>query len=133
VKVLSIDDSSIMRKIISKAVLELGFEFLEAENGHKGIEILSAESQDVGLILLDWNIPGQDGLTTLQEIKKDSRFSHIPVMMVTTEAEKNNILKAVQSGASHYVTKPFTQEDLMNGIKQCLGKGSQYDPGLTNV
>src|SRR5690242_9189377 len=105
-----------MRKIISKAVNELGFEFLEAENARKGVEVLANQFQEIGLILLDWNIPGQDGFETLQEIKKDPRFNHIPVMMVTTESERNNILKAIQAGAAHYVTKPFTQEDLMTGI-----------------
>lgn len=124
-KVLSVDDSSIMRKIIKRAVDSLGYGFLEADNGHAALETLAAHYQDVSLILLDWNIPGQDGLATLQAIKKDPRFQHIPVMMVTTESEKNNILKAVQAGASHYVTKPFTQDTLVTGIQQCLGNTSQ--------
>ncbi len=122
-KVLSADDSSIMRKIIGSAVGRLGYEFLEAEDGNKAIDLLTMYHKDIALVLLDWNMPIKDGFQTLQEIKKDARFKHIPVMMVTTESEKNNIIKAIQSGASHYLTKPFAQEDLLTKMMECLGMG----------
>jgi two-component system, chemotaxis family, chemotaxis protein CheY len=124
VKVLSVDDSSIMRKIIRSALDRLGYEVLEAENGIKALEVLQQHYGDIVLILLDWNMPTMDGFTTLEEIKKDSRFQQIPVMMVTTEAERSNAIKALKAGASHYVTKPFSQEDLLKSVMECLGMGS---------
>lgn len=122
-KVLSVDDSSIMRKIIRSAVDRLGYEFLDAENGNKAMELLSEHYSDIILILLDWNMPDKDGFSTLEEIRSDERFKDIPVMMVTTEAERGNIVKALKAGATHYVTKPFSQEDLLTKMMECLGMG----------
>ncbi len=121
--VLSVDDSSIMRKIIRSGVDRLGFDFLEAENGVVALELLEAHYPEIGLILLDWNMPDKDGYTTLEEIKQDDRFKHIPVMMVTTEAERANIIRALKAGATHYVTKPFSMEDLLTKMMECLGMG----------
>ncbi len=122
-KILAVDDSSTMRKIIKKAVDSLGYGFLEADNGKKALETLQKHHQEIALVLLDWNLPTKDGYATLEEIKKDVTLKHIPVMMVTTESEKANIVKALKAGATHYVTKPFTHETLLNSIKECLGKG----------
>lgn len=118
-KVLSVDDSSVMRKIIKSAIGRLGYELLEAENGDQAIDLLALHD-DIGLILLDWNMPGKDGLVTLEEIKGNAQYKDIPVMMVTTEAEKTNVIKALKAGAVHYITKPFSQEDLLKSIMECL-------------
>ncbi len=120
-KVLSVDDSTIIRKIIRGNVEVLGLEFIEAGDGAEALDLLSTEYQDVGLILLDWNMPVMDGFTTLQTLKTDARFQGIPVMMVTTEAERANIVKAIQAGAKHYLIKPFTPEDLMSKMLECMG------------
>jgi two-component system chemotaxis response regulator CheY len=120
-KILSVDDSAIMRKIIRSSSDVLGFDFLEAENGQVALDILETEYKDIGLILLDWNMPVMDGFSTLKALKADSRFAHIPVMMVTTEGEKTNIVEAVKAGAKHYLVKPFTPEDLTTRIMECVG------------
>lgn len=120
-KVLSVDDSKIIRKIIRGSVEVLGLEFLEAGDGVEALTILSEHHQDIGLILLDWNMPNLDGISTLRELKKDERFHGIPVMMVTTEGEKSNIVEAIKTGAKHYLIKPFTPEDLTSKMLECIG------------
>jgi two-component system chemotaxis response regulator CheY len=120
-KVLSVDDSKIIRKIIRGSVEVLGLEFLEAGDGVEALAILSEQHQDIGLILLDWNMPNLDGISTLRELKKDERFLGIPVMMVTTEGEKSNIVEAIKTGAKHYLIKPFTPEDLTSKMLECIG------------
>lgn len=122
-KVLSVDDSSIIRKIIQGSADVLGFDFLEAENGAKALEILEAEYNDIQLILLDWNMPVLNGFETLQALKSDTRYQNIPVMMVTTEGEKKNIVEAIKAGAKHYLVKPFTPEDLTARMMECIGLG----------
>jgi two-component system chemotaxis response regulator CheY len=119
--VLSVDDSAIIRRFIQGAVEALGLEFAGVEHGQAALDYLSEHSSLVNLILLDWNMPVLDGFSTLQKLKADERYAHIPVMMVTTETERTNIVKAIQNGAKNYMTKPFSQEDLMIKINECLG------------
>jgi two-component system chemotaxis response regulator CheY len=123
-KILSVDDSNIIRKIMRGAVDMLGFEFLEASNGQEALALLREAPNEIGLVILDWNMPVMDGYSTLVEIKNDPALKHIPVMMVTTESEKSNIIKAVKAGAQNYLTKPFIQEDLMTRIMACVGNSA---------
>jgi two-component system chemotaxis response regulator CheY len=122
-KLLTIDDSKTIRRVISGVGTMLGYEVLEAENGAIGLEVLEERSDEIGLILLDWNMPGMNGLEVLKTVKADPRWKHIPVMMVTTEGEKEFIIKAIQAGAIHYQTKPFSQEDIAARIMEALGHG----------
>jgi two-component system chemotaxis response regulator CheY len=119
-KILSVDDSRIIRTIFKNIVMTLGYDFLEAENGQEALDVLENEYQDVALVILDWNMPVMDGFTALQKIKAHEKFGHIPVMMATTEGERTNIIKAIQAGASNYVTKPFNQDDLMVRVSDCI-------------
>jgi len=122
-KILSIDDSSVVRKIIKGAVDVIEYELLEASDGYEGLEILRKYPNEIKLVLLDWNMPGLSGIDVLQEMKEDSLLKSIPVMMVTTESEKENIIKAIKLGASHYVIKPFAMEELTRKILETLGLG----------
>ena len=126
-KILSVDDSAIVRKIIRGAVEVLNYDLLEASDGLEGQEVLQNHYEDIGLILLDWNMPGMNGMELLIEIKKEPKYSDIPVMMVTTESEKENIVRAIKAGAVHYVVKPFTMEELIKKILECLGQGDRDD------
>jgi two-component system, chemotaxis family, chemotaxis protein CheY len=118
-KILSVDDSAIIRKIIKSAVEVLRYELLEASDGEEAISILNAEN-NIRLILLDWNMPGMNGYDFLKIAKSHAVFKSIPIMMVTTESEKENIIKAVQAGVSNYLIKPFSTEELVKKIMQCV-------------
>jgi len=123
-KLLTVDDSAMMRKIVADAAAVTGFDVLEAENGDEALKILDAEAKDIAIVLLDWNMPGMNGLEVLKKIKSNKRIAKIPVMMVTTESERANILKAIQAGAANYLAKPFAMEDLITKIMQTVGAGS---------
>jgi two-component system, chemotaxis family, chemotaxis protein CheY len=122
-KILSADDSVMIRRVIKNAVDVLGFDFLEAKDGQEAIEVLEKEYTNVGLVLLDWNMPRLTGIEVLKKIKADVRFKAIPVMMVTTEVERAKVVEAISAGAKNYVMKPFSHEDLMAKIMQSMGLG----------
>jgi len=122
-KLLTIDDSRMIRRVICDVAATIGFETIEAESGGRGLQAMKAETEAIELVLLDWNMPGMNGLEVLKEIKADQDLQHIPVMMVTTEGERKNIVAAIQAGAVNYLTKPFTQEDLAAKIYEILGMG----------
>jgi two-component system chemotaxis response regulator CheY len=126
-KILTVDDSRMIRMIIINTLKSLGYEALEAANADKALEVLEEKSSEINLILLDWNMPGMNGYDLLKIIKSSDRFKHIPVMMVTTEGERKNVIKAIQSGADNYLTKPFTPEDLSIKILECLGLSGVND------
>lgn len=110
-KILTVDDMATMRKIIKSLLNQLGYTNVdEAENGKEGLYKIKQNRYD--LVLLDWNMPEMDGITLLQEIRKDPELKNIPVIMVTAEAKKENVLLAIQSGANNYIVKPFTAETL---------------------
>jgi two-component system chemotaxis response regulator CheY len=119
--ILSVDDSKAVRDIIGTTVEVLRYGFLEAENGVQALEVLATHPDDVALILLDWNMPEMDGITFLKTIKADNHFVNIPVTMVTNESERIKVIEAIRIGATNYVSKPFTQEELIAKICECLG------------
>lgn len=123
-KVLSVDDSRMMRAIIKGAAESLGFDVLEAGNGEEAFQVLEAnDAADISLILLDVNMPGMNGFEVLEKLKADNRYMEIPVMMVTTESERANIVRAIKAGAANYVCKPFTPEELVTKIAESMGQG----------
>jgi len=119
-KVLVVDDSSTMRRIISNALKQFVTDLVivEAEDGNVGFAKFQ-ENQDVELILSDWNMPNCDGLQFLKMVVETGHKA--PVIMVTTEAEKSNVIIAIKSGAKNYVTKPFTPDILKAKISQTMG------------
>ncbi|AIF53360.1 response regulator [Pelosinus sp. UFO1] len=122
-KILSVDDSAIIRKIIRSGVELLDYELVEAADGMEALTILEQSGEEILLILLDWNMPGMDGLVFLEKVKNTAALKHIPIMMVTTESEKENIIRAIQAGAINYLVKPFTIEELMKKVLECMGEG----------
>ncbi|RFB68695.1 MULTISPECIES: chemotaxis response regulator CheY [unclassified Herbaspirillum] len=110
-KFLVVDDFSTMRRIVRNLLKELGYTNVdEAEDGVQGLQKLRADQFD--FVVSDWNMPNMDGLTMLQEIRKDPALAKLPVLMVTAEAKKENIVAAAQAGANGYVVKPFTAATL---------------------
>ncbi|MGE5406006.1 MAG: response regulator [Candidatus Saccharibacteria bacterium] len=123
-KILTVDDSAILRKIIAGCVQAMGYELLEAKDGLDALAVLSrCDVNDVALILLDWNMPVMNGYEFLIRLKATEEFKRLKVMMVTTESEKTSVIQAIQAGACHYITKPFTQEELSKRIMEALAKG----------
>lgn len=120
-KILSVDDSKATRLFIKRAIEVLGFEFLEAADGKEGLEKLSAEGGRVDLILLDWKMPVMDGIEMLKILKSDTLLKDIPVTFVSTEQEREKISEALQKGAKNFLTKPFSQEELIGKIMESLG------------
>ena len=122
-KILSVDDSAMMRRIISGAVEVVGYECIEACDGLEALDKLSQFHKEIELILLDWNMPNMDGMTLLKKLKETDNYKDIPVTMVTTETERGKVAQAIKAGAINYVMKPFSQEDLATKIMESLGKG----------
>ena len=122
-KILVVDDFSTMRRIVRNLLKELGFANVdEAEDGAIALQKLQAGGFE--FVVTDWNMPNMDGLTMLQNIRADPNLSKLPVLMVTAEAKKENIIAAAQAGASGYVVKPFTAatlEEKLNKIFEKLG------------
>ena len=110
-KFLVVDDFSTMRRIVRNLLKELGFSNItEAEDGVDALRKLRADKYD--FVVSDWNMPNMTGIDLLREIRKDDALKHLPVLMVTAEAKKENIIEAAQAGASGYVVKPFTATTL---------------------
>ena len=110
-KFLVVDDFSTMRRIVRNLLKDLGYTNVdEAEDGVMGLSKLRSGSFD--FVISDWNMPNMDGLTMLQNIRADAALAHLPVLMVTAEAKKENIIAAAQAGANGYVVKPFTAATL---------------------
>lgn len=118
--IMTVDDSRIIRKIITSNIEALGFDTLEAGDGLECLDKLKTYDGQVVLVLMDWNMPNMDGLTCLNNIKANPATKNIPVMMVTTEGERGKMIDAIRSGASQYLTKPFSEEDLLTKMVECL-------------
>ncbi len=114
-KVLLVDDSGTMRAIQRRCLNKIGVEDIhEAEDGVQGLAIFEGSPFDV--VLTDWNMPKMDGLQLLQEIRQRNR--EIPVIMITTEAERSRVVQAIQFGVSDYLVKPFTPDGLREKIEK---------------
>lgn len=120
-RILSVDDSKTIRQSIKNLAEVIGMEVLEAENGQEGLEVLAAVKGDVGLILLDVEMPVMDGYEFLRTVKQDKRYQSIPVIMLTSVSQKEKVIEAVRIGAKQYITKPFSGEDVLAKIIQAVG------------
>jgi two-component system chemotaxis response regulator CheY len=120
-RVLLVDDSGTMRTIQKRCLNKLGIEnVVEAEDGAQALQLFQGGGFDV--VLSDWNMPVMDGLTLLREIR--ARNTAIPVIMITTEAERHRVLEAIQSGVSDYLVKPFTPEGLKEKLQKWVAAGA---------
>jgi two-component system chemotaxis response regulator CheY len=122
-KLLIVDDSSVIRKVIRAAADMLDMETEEAQDGLEALDKLSSCYEEIDLVLLDWNMPEMSGFDVLEEIKRTDKYKDIPVMMVTTEGQTSSIVAAVRAGACNYLVKPFTVDELEAKIVECLGIG----------
>lgn len=106
-KILVVDDFSTMRRIIKNLLKDLGFSNIqEADDGSTALPMLV--QGDFDFVVTDWNMPGMQGIDLLRAIRADDKLKHLPVLMVTAEAKKEQIVAAAQAGVNGYVVKPFT-------------------------
>jgi len=115
-RALIVDDSRPIRRIESEILRELGFETTEACHGKEALERLqSGPLPDV--VLVDWNMPEMDGLEFIKAVRRDSQYSGLVVLMVTTETETDQMLRALTAGADEYLMKPFQKEGLIDKLR----------------
>ena len=116
-KILTVDDSSTMRRIIKNTLNRIGYtDVVEAEHGVDGLGKMAG----VELVLTDWNMPEMDGLTFVKSLRSNAQYNDVPIIMVTTEAAKKEILEAIKAGVSDYIVKPFTPDTLKEKIQKVL-------------
>lgn len=120
-KILVVDDSSTMRRIINNTLQRLGYvDILEAEHGLEAWDILDQNS-DIGVLITDWNMPEMNGLELVKKTRSDSRFVDIPIIMITTEGGKAEVITAIKAGVNNYIVKPFTPQVLKEKLEVVLG------------
>jgi two-component system chemotaxis response regulator CheY len=118
--VLVIDDSRAIRMILGRTLNRFGYEVCSAANGREALDMIVSQCLDLSVILVDWNMPEMNGLEFVQAIRADPKFSQVPLMMVTTETEIEQVYRALEAGANEYVMKPFT-DDVIAGKLRLLG------------
>jgi two-component system, chemotaxis family, chemotaxis protein CheY len=115
-----IDDSRAMRMILRRIVTHLGFQVSEAGNGVEALDQLGATEKVPELALVDWNMPEMNGLEFIHAVRTDPKYAQMTLMMVTTESERGQIVRALAAGAHEYVIKPFTPDAISEKL-QLLG------------
>jgi two-component system chemotaxis response regulator CheY len=116
-KILVVDDFSTMRRIIKNLLKDLGFTNIqEADDGNTALPMLI--QGDFDFVVTDWNMPGMQGIDLLRAIRADDNLKHLPVLMVTAEAKKEQIVAAAQAGVNGYVVKPFTAATLQEKLEK---------------
>jgi two-component system chemotaxis response regulator CheY len=121
IRTLIVDDSSVMRKIVERALRQAGLELLmvyEAGSGTEGLDLLKAKQVD--LILSDINMPSMDGLEFLRQIRAQNLAPDVPVVMITTESSEEHVKQAILSGAQGYIRKPFTADQVKERVLPLL-------------
>ncbi|RMG29713.1 MAG: chemotaxis protein CheY [Gammaproteobacteria bacterium] len=114
-KILIVDDFSTMRRIIKNLLRDLGFNNThEADDGNTALPMLQSGNFD--FLITDWNMPGMTGIELLKAVRSDPKLAHLPVLMVTAEAKKDQIIEAAQAGVNGYIVKPFTAQTLKEKI-----------------
>lgn len=118
-KALVVDDSAVMRKVLKGALSRAGIDDVaEAEDGVQAVK--AVESEDFGLVLMDWNMPNMLGIDAVKAIREMGKT--MPIVMVTTEAEKSRVVDALKAGANNYIIKPFEPQTIVTKIQQALEK-----------
>ncbi len=117
IKILVVDDFSTMRRIIKNLLRDLGFtNTSEADDGTTALPMLQSGNFD--LLVTDWNMPGMQGIDLLKAVRADPNLSHMPVLMVTAEQKKEQIIEAAKAGVNGYIVKPFTAATLKEKLEK---------------
>jgi len=119
-KILIVDDSNMMRKTISKVVVNKGFKPIVAENGAEALARLRKFESDIALVIMDWNMPVMDGYETLVKIRSNEKYDNVQILMATAAGVQEDVVKAIKAGANGYMVKPFKAEELSKKITEIL-------------
>ncbi len=123
-QILVVDDFSTMRRIVKNQLRELGFSNIrEADDGSSALDVL--KSTHIDFVVTDWNMPGMAGIDLLKAMRSDDNMKHLPVLMVTAEAKREQIVEAAQAGVNGYVVKPFTAAALKEKIDRIFERAEQ--------
>ena len=116
--ILVVDDSRIMRNLVKNTFtsLKIPCQYLEAENGKRAYQLL--ETNKVSLIFLDWNMPEMDGMEFLKKVRAMPDYKDLPIIMVTSEAAKYNVVEALQNGATDYIIKPVREKIFLEKLSE---------------
>ncbi|WP_373072461.1 response regulator [Sulfurimonas sp.] len=120
-KILVVDDSSTMRRIIKNTLARLNYkDVLEGADGVEGWDAINA-NPDVEMLITDWNMPEMNGLELVKKVRADDRFTDLPIIMVTTEGGKAEVITALKAGVNNYIVKPFTPQVLKEKLAAVMG------------
>ncbi len=120
-KILIVDDFSTMRRIIKNLLRDLGFNnTAEADDGITALPLLKAG--EFGLLVTDWNMPGMQGIDLLKHVRADAKLASLPVLMVTAEQKRDQIVEAAQAGVNGYIVKPFTAQTLKEKLEKIFAR-----------
>ena len=119
-KFLVVDDSSTMRRIIKNTLSRIGHkDVIEGEDGEQGWEAMQKNS-DIDVLITDWNMPNMNGLELVQKVRAEEKYADIPIIMVTTEGGKKEVITALKAGVNNYIVKPFTPQVLKEKLEAVL-------------
>ncbi len=119
-KILVVDDSSTMRRIIKNTLIRIGHkDVLEAEDGAKGWEVMQ-NTPDLDILITDWNMPEMNGLELVKKVRAEAKYEDMPIIMVTTEGGKAEVITALKAGVNNYIVKPFTPQVLQEKLEAVL-------------
>ncbi len=119
-KFLVVDDSSTMRRIIKNTLGRLGYkDILEAEDGVVAWKVMG-ENSDIDILVTDWNMPEMNGLELVKKVRSEAKYEDMPIIMVTTEGGKTEVITALKAGVNNYIVKPFTPQVLKEKLEAVL-------------
>jgi two-component system chemotaxis response regulator CheY len=114
---LVIDDSRAIRMILGRTLNRFGYEVCSAANGREALDMMGEQNLELSVILVDWNMPEMNGLDFVKTVRSNPKYSEVPLMMVTTETEIEQMDRALEAGANEYVMKPFTDEVIADKLR----------------
>jgi len=121
-KILVVDDSSTMRRIIKNTLNRLGYkELFEAEHGAQAWSVLQ-QNPGIDVLITDWNMPEMNGLELVKKVRAEEKYADMPIIMVTTEGGKAEVITALKAGVNNYIVKPFTPQVLKEKLGAVLGE-----------
>ena|SRR5438105_2514566 len=119
-RALIVDDSRVSRRILSQILGHLGFEVVEASNGLEALARLKEMSETAQLVMVDWNMPGMDGIDFVRAVRAEPTYANLHIVMITTNNQLHDVVVALEAGANEYIMKPFT-EDIVQDKLALLG------------